>query len=60
MKDFTFYNVMITISAETGAEAYTKLCAALCTIERADFLTDTYSEEGSGEMAYTAGLWPKG
>jgi hypothetical protein len=55
--DTTFHNVLITISAETSKEAYTKLCNALASID-AEYVTDTYSEGSSFEEESTAKLFP--
>lgn len=56
--DFTFHNVTITIPAIDSAEAYARLCSALCHIG-AEFVTDTYSAEASPNSIHpTRELWP--
>lgn len=60
MKDFTFYNVRITLKAATAAEAYEKLCKLLIANGGVDYETDTYSG-GEDEVIEhpTIELWPE-
>ena len=57
MKEFTFHNVRVTVSAVDGKKAYDKLCTAFGTVAD-DWETETYSEEGSEERLPTCDLFP--
>jgi len=43
LQDYTFHNVVVTVRARSGREAYTILCEDL---QAHDFLTNTYSTDG--------------
>jgi hypothetical protein len=55
-REFTFYNVTITLLAEDGAQAYTKLCNGLAAMG-GEWTTDTYST-ASGHEQPTTELFP--
>lgn len=58
MKDITFHNVTITLSAETPEQAYTILCNALDQWN-GEWWTDKYSVDG-GRLQSTTKIFPKG
>ena len=56
----TFFNVMITISAKTPQDAYTKLCELL-NDRNVEYTTDTFKTHIAGltsEKISTEKLWP--
>lgn len=57
MKEFTFHNVRVVMSATDGKKAYDKLCTALGTVAD-DWETDTYSEDESEERLPTCNVFP--
>lgn len=57
----TFHNVLITISAESPKEAYTRLCKLLGSEKGVEYTTDTYTvdtDDGTGDHFETAELMP--
>jgi len=59
---FTFQNVLVSIPAKDGKEAYAKLCDALSKVigtgRYGDFQTTTYSIDGSEEKRSTQEIFP--
>ncbi len=56
--DTCFEDVTITIPAKTPREAYHMLCAALGTIDGAEYWTKTYTLDGGGSSS-ASDLWPR-
>jgi hypothetical protein len=58
MTYYTFHNVTVSIRAENGKQAYTKLCDMLVQNNDGDWYTDTFSEEDSQPRS-TRELFPE-
>ena len=56
MKETTFRNVTVTVSASSAKEAYAMLCDALHSIH-AEWSTDTYTTDDQTELRWTSELW---
>ncbi len=58
MKEYTFHNVTITLSAKNAEAAYALLCEILASTQ---YDSDTYTEHNGiveSEEKSTIGLWP--
>lgn len=61
LRDVTFHNVTIRVSAADAPSAYAALCTALGTLDT-EWITDTYTihdeDGGQIEEGTTDALWP--
>lgn len=59
MPTYNFHNITVSIEAENGKDAYTKLCSKLDKLTGGEWSTDTFSTDDSLEEKSTRELFPE-